>query len=154
MEIDVKKLLSEKMVETIEKHNFKVVAEASNNDLVIAGNVHFMISHNSLPQVPNYLVCDEVFEPYNVFQDADGNGPIVCITIFNRNMPNHDFSVLHSMGLDVERLDASTLAMNFLDELGHGVYGLPKNMKAVYEVAEKVVADARMLVKELSTFVN
>ena len=147
-------MLSEKMVETIEKYNFKVSAHSINNDLVIAGNVYFKISHNSLPLIPNPFARHEVLEPFNVFQDSDGSGPCVCINISNRNMPNHDFWVLHSMSLIVQRMDVSTMTMKFLDGRGHGLYGMPKNMKASYEMMEKVASEAKNLVKELATFVK
>lgn len=119
--------------------------------------IFFLVSSNKLP-----LVCDpysydgDKFEPFNILDCSNVNGSddlSIEVTYYNRDKSNFDDLIVPKFIKNIENLDVSAITMKFTDRNGHGLYGLPDDMRERYDFIESIVLKLKDTQNKLKNFI-
>lgn len=149
MKIDLNKVLSNEVVKIFEDDGFSIEAIQIYPDSMLDGPIYFLVSSNRLPLVHSSysgLCSEDKFEPFDILECGNVNGSddlTVEVTYHNRHKNNFDDLIVPKFIKNIENLDISSITMKFTDRNGHGLYGLPDDMRERYDFIEGVVLKLR-----------
>ena len=145
MKIDLNRVLSSEVIKIFEDGGFNIEAIQIYPDSILSGPIYFLVSANELPLVngPYSGLCGEdKLEPFDILGCGNVNGSsdlTIEVTYLNRNSNNFDSLIVPKFIKNIENLDISNITMKFTDEKGHGLYGLPNDMRERYNFIEGIV---------------
>lgn len=157
MKIDLNKVLSSEVVKIFEDDGFNIEAIQIYPDSVLDGPIYFLVSSNKLPLVHgpySGLRGEDKFEPFDILECGNVDGSIdltIEVTYFNRHKNNFDDLIVPKIIKNIENLDISNITMKFTDKNGHGLYGLPDDMRERYDFIEGIVLKLRDIQNKLKT---
>lgn len=149
MKIDLNKVLSNEVVKIFEDDGFSIEAIQIYPDSMLDGPIYFLVSSNRLPLVHSSysgLCGEDKFESFDILECGNVNGSddlTVEVTYHNRHKNNFDDLIVPKFIKNIENLDISSITMKFTDRNGHGLYGLPDDMRERYDFIEGVVLKLR-----------
>lgn len=155
MKVDLNKVLSSEVAKIFEDDGFNIEAIQIYPDSVLDGPIYFLVSSNRLPLVhgPYSGLCGEdKFEPFDILECGNVNGSddlTVEVTCHNRHKNNFDDLIVPKFVKNIENLDVSAITMKFTDRNGHGLYGLPDDMRERYDFIEGIVLKLRGIQNKL-----
>jgi hypothetical protein len=145
MKVDLNRVLSSEVIKIFEDGGFNIEAIQIYPDSILSGPIYFLVSSKNLPLVhsPYSGLCGEgKLEPFDILECGNVNGSIdltVEVTYLNRNKSNFDDLIVPKFIKNIDNLDISNITMKFTDEKGHGLYGLPDDMRERYNFIEGIV---------------
>ena len=157
MKIDLNKVISSEVVKIFEDDGFSIEAIQIYPGSMLDGPIYFLVSSNKLP-----LVCDpysyngDKFKPFNILDCSNVNGSddlSIEVTYYNRDKSNFDDLIVPKFIKNIENLDVSAITMKFTDQNGHGLYGLPDDMRERYDFIESIVLKLKGVQNKLKNFV-
>ena len=158
MKIDLNKVLSSEVVKIFEDDGFSIEAIQIYPGPMLDGPIYFLVSSNKLPLVHNpYSYDEDKFEPFNILESSNVNGSddlTIEVTYYNRDKSNFDDSIVPKFIKNIENLDVSAITMKFTDDRnGHGLYGLPDDMRERYDFIESIVLKLKGVQNKLKNFI-
>ena len=145
MKVDLNRVLSREVVKIFEDSGFNIEAIQIYPDSILDGPIYFLVSCKELPLVhsPYSGLCGEdKFEPFDILECGNVNGSddlSVEVTYHNRHKNNFDDLIVPKFIKNIDNLDISNITMKFTDKNGHGLYGLPDDMRERYDFIERIV---------------
>lgn len=155
MKVDLNRVLSSEVIKIFEDYGFNIEAIQIYPDSILCGPIYFLVSSSKLPLVhtPYSGLCgEEQFEPFDILECGNVNGSddlSIEVTYLNRHKHNFDDLIVPKFIKNIENLDISNITMKFTDKNGHGLYGLPNDMKERYNFIEGIVLELKDIQNKL-----
>ena len=158
MKIDLNKVLSSEVVKIFEDDGFSIEAIQIYPGPMLDGPIYFLVSSNKLPLVCSpYSYDEDKFEPFDILKCGNVNGSddlTIEVTYYNRDKSNFDDLIVPKFIKNIENLDVSAITMKFTDDRnGHGLYGLPDDMRERYDFIESIVLKLKGVQNKLKNFI-